>query len=362
MEATAELCRAIFSSAGQGILIVNVSGTIVTANAALGEMFGYGEGELDGQPLDCLVPAMQRGGHGQSVTGYFAHPRVRPMGRAMFLTGVRRDGTEFPVEVSLGHAEGAVGPLAIGFVADITERRRLEKIHERDAARLRTLTAQLLTAQQDERRLIARELHDSVTQDLASIGIELGLLRRDFAHQAGTGLPEQLPEKLKDLQDVALRLSEQIRLLSHEFHPGVLEHSGLAAALEVHCQDFQRQTGLAVHLVTRDVPEHIRPEVGIALYRICQEALRNVVRHAQAGRADVLLSGSARADGRLVLRLSVMDDGNGFVIEDVRDGSGLGLLSIEERVRLVEGTLAISSVPGEGTRVTVEVPVEGGVS
>jgi signal transduction histidine kinase len=271
------------------------------------------------------------------------------MGGTQELDAMRRDGSSFSVEVSLGYSGSGETLLGIGFVADITVRRRLERAHRRDEERLRALTAQLLTAQEDERRRIARELHDGLTQDLASLGIELGLMRRDASGPLG--------EQLAGLQQDVSSLAEQVRRLAHESHPGVLEHSGLASALQSYCDEQYRLTGLPIRFTARDVPAGIPKPVAASLYRITQEALRNVMKHAQATAVDVLLTSGLDDSGTPVLRLTVMDNGKGFLVEDVREGAGLGLISIQERVRIARGQFGISSVLGEGTRVSVEVPI-----
>jgi PAS domain S-box-containing protein len=353
MQPTTELYRAIFESAAQGVVVVDSSGRILMANRALEVLFGYDPGQMHGLLIEALLPASRHAAHVAHRSGFFEHPRQRPMGGNQELDAIRRDGTQFSVEVSLGYAPSGEAPVAIGFVADITVRRELERSHRRYEERLRALTAQLLTAQEDERRRIARELHDGLTQDLASLGIELGLLRRDS--------PEGVASQLAALQHNISDLSEQVRRLAHEFHPGVLEHSGLAAALQTYCEEQTRATGVSIQFSARSLPEEIPKAVSTTVYRIAQEALRNLVKHAQATRADVLLAGTKGEDGVGRLRLSVLDNGQGFLIEDVRDGSGLGLLSIEERARAVMGSLTISSIPGEGTSITVEIPL-GGVS
>jgi PAS domain S-box-containing protein len=349
MQPSTELYRAIFDSAAQGVLVVDTRGRILMANGALEALFGYGAGEMHGLRIEDLVPAGKRGAHKAHRDGFFEHPRQRPMGGNQELDAVRRDGTLFSVEVSLGYSGSGAEMLGIGFVVDITARRNLERANRRGEERLRALTAQLLTAQEDERRRIARELHDGLTQDLASVGIELGLLRRE----ASGGLAEQLASLQRNVSD----LSDQVRQLAHEFHPGVLEHSGLGTALQSYCQELERITGLPIRFTARDVPEGVPKAIASTLYRITQEALRNVVKHAQASNASVLLTGMQDGDGTARVRLTVMDNGQGFLIEEVRDGSGLGLMSIEERARTVQGRLTIGSVPGEGTSVSVEVPI-----
>lgn len=216
--------------------------------------------------------------------------------------------------------------------------------------KLRALADQVISAQEDERRRIARELHDDSTQRLAALSIELGLLKRS----GEANNDQEFNQDLARLQGLVLNLSEDIRRLSHSLHPSMLEHSTLAAALEAYCREFSRQTGIAATFTGRDVPDEIPQMVALAFYRIAQEALRNVALHSGATAATVVLSGPT-------LTLNVIDNGLGFDIAQARKSPGLGLVSIEERSRLVGAVVTIASVPGEGTTVSAEIKPEGQV-
>jgi signal transduction histidine kinase len=216
---------------------------------------------------------------------------------------------------------------------------------QRSNGQIRDLAGRLIATQEAEGARIARELHDDVSQRLSALSIAITSLRREPAAQDS----EAVQGGLTALQAETGDLAESIRLISHNLHPGVLQHSGLAAALKSHCADFGRQH--AVRVVVRDGADlgAIDLTTAVPIYRIVQEALRNVAKHAGASRVDVALG---RADGALVL--SVADDGKGFDLDRIRrHGRGLGLRSIDERVRLAGGQLSIDTAPGGGTRLSV---------
>ena len=215
--------------------------------------------------------------------------------------------------------------------------------------KLRDLADQVMTAQEEERRRIAGELHDDVTQRLATLGIELGLLKRNLAAVEALDVHEELSR----LQTQILQLSEDVRRLSHSLHPSILEHSDLAASLEMHCREFTDQHGIATNFAARDVPDDVPRPVALALYRIVQESLRNVARHSGATTASVVLAG----EGGTRLSLFVIDNGKGFDVGKSKINPGLGLVSIEERARHIGASVTIDSMPDAGTRLSVQAPL-----
>jgi signal transduction histidine kinase len=212
---------------------------------------------------------------------------------------------------------------------------------------IQDLAGRLITAQEDERAHLARELHDDVSQQLAALAIAYHNITRRLPRRAA-----EVQDEFARLHQQTLAVSETIRQLSHELHPGVLQHAGLAAALNGHCDEFGRQHAIALTLRTAGVLDGIPPTVALCLYRVAQEALRNVAAHSAAHRAEVALT-RAR-DG---LELTITDNGRGFDPAAVARGRGLGLMSIEERVRMVRGSVRIASRLGSGTTLCVQVPL-----
>jgi two-component system sensor histidine kinase UhpB len=226
------------------------------------------------------------------------------------------------------------------------ERARRESALQASYDQNKELTGRLITAQETERARIARQLHDDINQELAALAIALSTLKRRLPETAG-----DVQADVARLQQQAIDLTDEIRNLSHELHPGALHQAGLVAALHGSCAEFGLLHGIEVSVEAVDNLEGLPTQVALCLYRIAQEALHNTAAHAHARCARVALKRTGAG-----LELIVRDDGCGFNPAEAKRGVGLGLLSIEERVRLVQGSLQIDSRPQWGTELRVRVP------
>ena len=208
----------------------------------------------------------------------------------------------------------------------------------------RVLARHLLHAQEDERWRIARELHDGINHEVAMLSMDLGtaISRVD---------EDQLRERLITIRNRATRISEEVRRISHGLRPALLEYIGFAGAVRSHCRDLSENAGLRVHLVVDDSLS-VPTEVATVLYRIVQEALQNVVRHAGATAVTVQVE---ERDG--FIALSVEDNGVGFIREALPPGSGMGLASMRERARSLRGELTVRKAADHGTRVEAVIPL-----
>jgi signal transduction histidine kinase len=218
---------------------------------------------------------------------------------------------------------------------------------EADRARLRALAARTIRAQDEERSRIARDLHDSAAQSIAALAYQLAAAARDTSDA-------KLADQLADMRALAGAVLEEVRTLSHIVHPRVLDDLGLVPALEWLARTVAERTGREITVsAPRDVADGLPAEVSSALYRVAQESLRNVERHAGSANARVVLS---REPSRLLLDVS--DDGHGFSLPDAEERRpGMGIFAMRERVALVDGRLEIDTAPGRGTRVRASVPV-----
>ena len=228
----------------------------------------------------------------------------------------------------------------------LDERRRIADALRASLHDVQHLAGQLISAQEAERARIARDLHDDIGQRVASFCIGLSRAKRqipDVSSPAG--------ETLSDLQQRATRLATDLRHLSHHLHPSALEFLGLVQALRERCHEFSEESGVGVRFDVSDTWRDVSGAVGLCLYRVAQEALRNVAAHAQARQVTVSLD---RRSGHLLLE--VTDDGRGFDPTVTSRRSGLGLVSLRERVRMLGGVLEVTAAPDSGTRIVVTLP------
>jgi signal transduction histidine kinase len=240
---------------------------------------------------------------------------------------------------------------------DITEKMHLEQTMEASRrslevsqAQLRQLTAQLLSAQDDERRRIARELHDELNQRVISLAFNI-----DDQMQQVHDLSPAARATLQLIKSEVAELSDHLRDLAHRLHPSVLDDLGITSALRVCAHDFEQREQIPVRLTLEESERPVSRHLAECLFRVTQEALRNVAKHA--GAKHVFLELTYHEDHVL---LQIEDDGRGFTPEDRQTVQrGLGLVSMGERVRLLEGTLMLTSDPGRGTRISISIPFTG---
>jgi PAS domain S-box-containing protein len=229
----------------------------------------------------------------------------------------------------------------IGSCIDITERKQAEQERER-------LAGKLIDAQEQERSRLARELHDDFNQRLAILAIDL-----ERTAEMIKASPAEASGQMLELWNRASEIGADLHSLSHSLHSSTLESLGLVLGVSSFCAEFAEQQGIQVDFAHEDIPRSIPPDVALCLFRIVQEGLRNVKKHSGSSRAEVRLGGT-----RDELRLSVSDNGSGFYFDQSSTGIGLGLRSMEERLRLVGGRLAVRTRPMEGTRIDARVPLQ----
>jgi PAS domain S-box-containing protein len=354
--------RLLLESAAQGVVSVDAHGLILMANRALESMFGWEAGELIGQSIEQLVPVSARDAHRTHRMEYFASPGPRPMGFALDLVGERKDGTTFPIEVSLNHIATPGGGHAIAFVTDITDRRSAEAaLEERTVEleqrtiQLRQLASDLTLAEQHAREQLAKTLHDGLQQLLVSASLNLDRqLKRDA--ERGVEPAEPLVQSKHHL-DEAITAA---RSLSLELVPPLLHGSGLPAALIWLGERTAKEYGIVVQISADPLANSDRKDVRTLLFESVRELLLNAVKHGHVDRASVELKPGPDD----MLCVTVADEGHGFDPSELVDRAkaghvGWGLFSIRERLTLLGGRFDIESAPGQGTRIHMIAPRGG---
>jgi signal transduction histidine kinase len=247
----------------------------------------------------------------------------------------------------------AQGVIISALLVQRRNRRRIEaalRLSEEKARasykEVRDLAGRLISAREGERTRIARDLHDDIGQRVASLSIALSRIQRQIPDASNPAR-----QSLSDLEQQSAQLSADLRHLSHELHPGALEHLGLLEALRERCDDFSQESGVSVRLDVSDVWRDVSDTLALCLYRIAQEALRNVATHAKAQNVTISLE---QRNGHVMMHVS--DDGCGFDPTAKAGRKGLGLVSLNERVHMLGGALDVTAARGAGTRLAVMLP------
>ncbi len=331
---TADQYRAVFEASPDGLLVVDSAGVILDVNPQVEALFGWAREELLGEPVEMLVPDALRTAHREHRRHYTRSPHTRPMGMGLDLEAVRKDGTQFSVEISLSpwHNEGEVGVICA--VRDITDRKRLQDF-----------SAGAMQASEDERQRIARELHDDTAQRLATLMLRVRVMALEKD-------PVLRAERVEELREEILETAEGVKRIARNLRPPELEEVGLGTAIQAHLRSVRDASGLDVEADVQHVDPYLPPDARLALYRVVQEALSNVIRHSGASRARLRLSVE---DG--FVSAVIEDDGRGFSEDRISErGGGLGLVGMRERASMIGGRVSIESTPGEGTRIRIDVP------
>src|SRR4051812_18920255 len=323
--------RAILEAALECIVTMDDSGNVVEFNPAAERTFGYRREDVIGREMaELIVPPRLRELHRRGIARYLATGNAVVLNRRIEIVGMRRDGSEFPVELAITRIPLPGRPVFTGYLRDITERKQSE-------LDLRASRARIVKAGDEERRRLERNLHDGAQQRLVALSLSLRLVRARMdagADDAAALLDECVAE--------LLGATSELRELARGIHPAILSDRGLDAALKA----VAARAPVPVE-VTSTVEERLPGPVEAAAYFVVAESLTNVARYAEATRASVALE----HDGAK-LTVEVSDDGVGGAAAAV----GSGLRGLADRLATLDGTLAVISPPGEGTIVRAEIP------
>jgi PAS domain S-box-containing protein len=318
---------AIVESSNDAIFSRNLDGIVLSWNAAAERIFGYTVAEVVGRPAAIFFPPQLQGEEKRLLQRLKSG---QPIERHE-TTWVKKSGDQVDVSLTISPIVDASGTLigAAEVARDITERNRATRA-------LAGMSGRLIQAQEQERARIARELHDDIGQRLSMLAVELTALSGDPRDNTLTS----------KLSKYATEIAADVQTMSHDLHSSKLQVLGLAAAMKDHCGEFAAQHNAEVAFESRDVPDPLSPDVSLCFFRVLQEALHNGVKHSGVRQFKVQLWGSPAEIG-----LTVTDEGKGFDLEAAKAGRGLGVVSMGERLKLVNGELAIATYPGGGTTV-----------
>ena len=346
-----ERYRSIFENAVEGIFQTTRDGKYVEVNPALARMYGYDS------PED-LIAAITNIASQLYVDPGRRDEFVRLMQEQEEVTGFealvyRKDGSFIWISENVRTRRDPAGVLVgyEGTVEHITERKLAEARLRTTLDEVRTLSGRLTKVQEEERTRIARELHDELGVGLTCLKIDLSRLHTMVSEGAGAGARKKAGDKIRSMVEQIDTTIASVQRLVTELRPAILDDLGLVAAVEWQCQDFQKRTGIPCICVTSADDIAMEPERATALFRICQEALTNTARHAQATAVTIKLESRSNS-----LQLVVADNGVGIPDAKLSNRQSLGLIGMKERVALFGGEITIQGHPGKGTTVTACLP------
>jgi protein-histidine pros-kinase len=355
-----QLFRAAIESAPSGMVVVDESGSIRLVNRETEILFGYAREELLEQSIEMLIPPRFRSNHPRHRAEFYANPSARLMGGGRDLFGLRKDGSEIPIEIGLNPIKTDEGLLILSVIIDITERKRAEeslrqlnetledRILER-TTQLRALAAALTKAEEEERRKLAQSLHDQLQQLLVAAKMRV-------AQAAGRTQDATLSRLLAQIEQLLHQSIEESRSLTAELSPPILYQEGLSEGLRWLSRWMLEKHNLNVEVQVDRKFKSIPDDLQAFIFRSVQELLFNTVKHARADKARVEM----RSDER-VIRLEVKDNGRGYdpsAVKREKGGGGFGLFSIQERLTYMGGGMEVISAPGQGTATILNVPLQ----
>jgi PAS domain S-box-containing protein len=341
---------AIVEAAMDAMITVDGRQRMMLVNAAAEQMFRWPRAAMIGQKLDMLLPERFRGIHASHIERFGATGVTsRRMGAQSVLTALRADGEEFPIEASISQITEGGGKFFTVILRDVTERMRAEQALRRSKEELQLLASAAHQTREHEQSRIARELHDELGQSLTALKM-LAVSLRETA-QAGE---IAAAEKLDRMEAVLDRTVAATRRIAADLRPLMLDDLGLVPAIEWLAEEFSQRQGVPCVLTVNEPELELTGPQATAAFRIVQEALTNIARHAQARSVDIDIT---RDDASI--RIRVRDDGCGFVAESPsRKPDSRGLLGMRERAYLLGGNIAIESAPGRGTTIEARLPLQ----
>jgi PAS domain S-box-containing protein len=341
--------RGILDSAMDAIVTVDESQNVVLFNAAAESVFGCPREQAIGAPLAWFIPGRFHAEHAEHIRR-FGEIGVSPrrMGAQRIVTGLRRNGEEFPIDASISQISENGRRFYTVILRDVTERVRAEEDLKQSKEELRELALNAHSVREEEKSRVARELHDELAQALTALKMDVTWIRERIP--AGDG---PVPKKLASIEALLDSTVAATRRISADLRPLMLDDLGLIPAAEWLVQKFTERTGIRCELALGVPDLALEDPQASAVFRILQESLTNAARHAQASQVEVTIDRSDDA-----VRLTVRDNGRGFSTQQPRKPGSYGLMGLRERAYLLGGEVNITSEHGRGTTIEVRIPLE----
>ena len=340
--------RGILDSAMDGIITVDANQHIVLFNAAAEAMFSCPRDDALGAPLGWFIPQRMREGHAEHVRRFGESGTVsRRMATARIVTGLRRDGEEFPIEASISQVIEQGARFYTVILRDVSARMQADAALERSREELREFGVAADAAREEDKHRIARELHDELGQALTMLQMDVAWCKERVS-AGDDGVARRL-DKMAALLGSTVAATRRI---AADLRPLILDDLGLVPAIEWLVDTFAQRTGVPCELVVSDPSMDLPTTHSTAVFRIVQEALTNITKHAQARSVVVTLE---RRPSEVIAH--VRDDGRGYSPGEARKLGSLGLIGLRERAHLIGGEANVRSAPGKGTQIEVRLPL-----
>ena len=341
--------RSLTHAASDAILSANKHGAVTFWNSSAEKIFGYSEAEAMGIPISKLIPERYHVTLVSELRRCQVLNELPSAVRNVLMQGCRKDGAEFPIELSVGAWWQGEEICFTGIVRDITERKMAEAALIQSRDELSALSRRLLAVQEEERSRISLKVHDQLGQSLTAIKLDLAWVERRLIPKK----QQDLIEKTREMTVLVDETIAEVREIATDLRPGLLDHFGLPAAIEWLFKEFTDRTGIVCKLTVSPADLGLHRDSNTLLFRVVQEAMTNVARHAEATKLKVALTHS-NGD----LQLDIHDNGKGISVAAVGNLKSLGLLGMRERVKGAGGTMTIGPDSAGGTLLTVKIPRE----
>ncbi len=341
--------RTILDNAFDAIITIDAEGVITNWNQRASSIFGWQAIDAIGKKLsNLIIPDQFRDAHTRGMARFLSTGEHEILNQQIEISGIHRDGHSFPVEISVSEIKMDESYVFTGIIRDITQRKQAERELIGSRERLRNLNNQLQSVREEEKTRIAREIHDELGQALTALKFDISWVGKKYSNE-----DPMVIEKTRSMKELIENTIKVVQRIATELRPQMLDIMGLSETLKWQNKEFQKRTGVICELTIDPDEIIVDPERSTALFRIYQEALTNVARHAKAGRVHTSLKKELNH-----LVLEIQDDGVGMDEKIVDNPHSLGLIGIRERVLIWRGKFDLRSAQGKGTTLTINIPLD----